>query len=161
MFGLWRDSCHFPLLRACCTANVDFLLPNLYYACTDYTIDGIFEDKLNPDCLRTLITGKFALDRALCKLVASLPDELHNISCQVCLVNARIVGSADWDLGSDIGDFDRCGVLDDAVHEVCPLCFKMLRERMEEKRKQIWKDVPSFFGFPGWDELQKTREELF
>ncbi len=53
LFGRTREGCHFPLLRAAVTADVNILLPALYYAASDFSITVILDhegDALGMEC---------------------------------------------------------------------------------------------------------------
>ncbi len=70
MFGMQRDDCHDLLLKAAFAANVEILLPTLYYASSAYGIDCYLSDdskfkSFDPRCSQDLLRGKFALTEAI------------------------------------------------------------------------------------------------
>ncbi len=163
LFGETREDCHYPLLGAIFTAKVDALLPILYYACADYTIDNIFigADMLVSECLHTLIVGKVKLEHAICKLVADIPDEVHirGIVCPAnasCPVHARITGLADR---LCYKDYKGHSLAEDCLQNACTGCAKILGDRINVKRQEIWDNVPSYFGLPGWDQHRQKLAE--
>ncbi len=61
LFGRTREGCHFPLLHAAVTADVDILLPVLYYAASDFSMTAILDhhgDALGIECLKILLKGR-------------------------------------------------------------------------------------------------------
>ncbi|KLO08404.1 hypothetical protein SCHPADRAFT_859096 [Schizopora paradoxa] len=166
LFGKLRYLCHVPLLEACHTANVAVLLPSLYYACAGFKLAWSYEQVdeiggLHADCLRTLLIGKSGLDLALHKFIASLPDEFRNISCSFCKVDAYIsqlhqqLEDYNSYLSSNTGHRLSRAVLENG----CQKCSAKFVARIDAKREKIWEKIPSYFGFPGWDELQERSEE--
>ncbi|KLO08410.1 hypothetical protein SCHPADRAFT_880588 [Schizopora paradoxa] len=160
LFGTQRVDCDFRLLEVCHGADADILLPLLYYACADFDVDWIFnKGGLNRDCLRTLLKGKFELQCALSTLLASLPDEFRNISCASCKVGAYISRLQEIGLGSHLVRYEGSVMVFELLGNGCSRCSKMLEHRINDKRQEIWEKIPSFFGFPEWEELYEGSEE--
>ncbi|KDQ49700.1 hypothetical protein JAAARDRAFT_212082 [Jaapia argillacea MUCL 33604] len=42
-----------------------------------------------------------------------------------------------------------------AHHEFCPACCKFIEGTFEDGRKVVWRELPEFFGLPGWEALKK------
>ncbi|KLO08406.1 hypothetical protein SCHPADRAFT_835399 [Schizopora paradoxa] len=158
LFGVHRVKSDFKLLEACHTANVAVLLPILYYACSEFTVEWIYEQVdevggLHASCLRTLLTGKCKLSLALRTLVAFLPDEFSNISCSSCKAGAS-VRHLHHQHGSHLWTYKGQDLAQSVLKDGCKQCTANLATRIDEKREEIWEKIPSFFGFAGWDELQ-------
>jgi len=66
LFGLPRQYCHLDLLKAAFTADVDVLLPSLYYACADHPVSVILLEagnlELGRKCVNTLLEGREMLE---------------------------------------------------------------------------------------------------
>lgn len=163
LFGVHRTGCDFRLLEVCHAANADILLPILYYACAEFPVKGIFKlgDRLDKDCLQTLIKGKFELEHAVSKLVASLPDELRNISCASCKPSAYISHLQNIGIESCLSRYEGSALLFELSLHCCKQCSKELGHQIEAKRKEIWQKIPEFFGFPEWQELYGRSDDVY
>ncbi|KLO08411.1 hypothetical protein SCHPADRAFT_880591 [Schizopora paradoxa] len=161
LFGVHRGDCDFRLLEVCHTADADILLPILYYACAEYDSKWIFKlgDRLNKDCLHTLIKGKFELEHAVSKLLVSLPEELRSISCASCKPGPYISHLQNIGIESFLSRYEGSSMLFELSTNCCKRCSKELESQIDAKRKEIWQKIPEFFGFPGWEELRERSEE--
>ncbi|KLO08391.1 hypothetical protein SCHPADRAFT_1000971 [Schizopora paradoxa] len=69
LFGTNRKDCHFPLLSAAFTAQVEPLLPILYYAASDFTAKDIFQEftsgRISMECCETLLDGRESMHSAV------------------------------------------------------------------------------------------------
>ncbi|KLO08400.1 hypothetical protein SCHPADRAFT_944492 [Schizopora paradoxa] len=157
LFGTGRIWCEYRLLKACLMTNTTVLLPLLYYACAFLGVDEIYVEAdraggLDRDYLRTLIGGKFQVDLASRKLVASLPDEFYSISCSSCKVSTRF-SKLDEQIAPHLWSYRGNTLASSVLVGSCKVCSARLESRIDEKREEIWEKIPSYFGFPGWDEL--------
>ncbi|KLO08402.1 hypothetical protein SCHPADRAFT_931821 [Schizopora paradoxa] len=166
MFGEAREDCHYPLLKAVFAAKVDALLPILYYACADYTIDTMIDwwDTLDPACLKALLKGKDMITFATGSLITKLPEDVHggSIACPnipSCIGSARFSGFAKFLQLTDLKHFEGSKVVKICIRNACPMCTKVLADRINERREKIWNDIPSFFGFRDWGELWRKLAE--
>ncbi len=132
MFGTYRETCHYPLLKAAFATNSDVLLPVLYYACSDYDMDIILSkaDILGSECMHTLIKGKVALEHAMKNLVTVLPDELlrGTVVCPAdnsCPVVARFTGLTSYGFSSDLKDFEGHRLVKKSLRGACAGCAKL------------------------------------
>ncbi|KLO07742.1 hypothetical protein SCHPADRAFT_859814 [Schizopora paradoxa] len=178
IFGLPRARCHDVLLDAAFVAEVDVLLPILYYACADYQIGSILnamdEESINRKCLRTLLEGREKLEGMIVQLVATIPEialagsALTSTVCTSsdginCLRVQRFTGlktlTGTASLQRIIG-INVCRYLPPAT---CISCRAAVESLVEKKREEIWDAVPSYFGFPdgGWDALKTKLDEFF
>lgn len=168
IFGTDRGSCHFPLLGACLKADVDVLLPLLYYACSDYPMDSILvgakNESIDPPYLITLVRGRDLLKDQMNKLVAKLPEDLRggHIVCpgtKSCRKVAHFTGMEKFCNGADLGDI-RGEQIARFVHHACSDCLGQLTKMIDNKRQQIWDEIPSYFGSPGWDHVKENLDKI-
>ncbi len=73
---------------------------------------------------------------------------------------ARFTGLGDWVCLSDLKEYEGHNMVDICLQGACVGCAKILGDMINDKRQDIWEKVPSYFGFPGWDELQRKLEEI-
>jgi len=162
LFGITRADCHIILLKAVFTADVDVLLPVIFYACADYDLEfilhdhGLGEDLLAPECLHTLIKGREYLKHAATDLIAKLPDE--GVICPVnqpCALVIRLVGLAYYLNKPNLSVIEGSNIAANCVKNTCVHCAHNVGQRVNEGRQKIWDQIPSYFGFPEWTELQE------
>lgn len=76
--GRHRENCHLELLKAAFIADVEFLLPLLYYPCSDYPVQIILREaeklQIGRRCLNTLLLGREMLEGAITKFAARIPE---------------------------------------------------------------------------------------
>jgi len=168
LFGVEQWDCHFPLLMAAFTADVDVLLPTLYMACSDYSIEGIFNQaELMPtECLRTLLKGREILEKKTNIFISELPNDLKEGAwmgdCsrnQLCLKNARYSRLSGL-ISTIFGDTRGSKVVAGYLNDICADCSSSVAHAIENKREEMWASVPSCYGFPGWDVLQRKLKEI-
>ncbi|KLO08405.1 hypothetical protein SCHPADRAFT_944497 [Schizopora paradoxa] len=150
MFGEDWYNCHFPLLKALFKADVDALLPILYYACCGFLLGRIFEqaDILGTECLHTLIRGRGELTNETSALIANLPDALRDVTSKCspkCQNTAFVTGLSDFASCSDLKHCEGYDLVESCVKEACSRCTKSLADRINAKREEIWNEVPSYF----------------
>lgn len=169
--GQRREDCHFELLKAVFSANVDVLLPLLYYASSDYPMRTILRDAerlhLNQKCLNTLLEGRESLENARMVLVTRTPERSFiapeyspcSSTNGICLEHVRF-GGLDQFLGASTmrNLTGRCVALS-CWTPLCEGCRTIIEELVDNRRKTIWDNVPSYFGFPAWDILRTQMEE--
>ncbi|KLO08407.1 hypothetical protein SCHPADRAFT_893920 [Schizopora paradoxa] len=163
LFGMSRVYSDYRLLKACHLADIIFLLPRLFYACSGFEVHWIYEEVdeaggLDPSCLRTLLTGKSKLDLALRAFIASLPDEFRSISCPTCKVGAY-VSRLHQQEGSHLSAYKGHALAQSVLNNGCQLCTTEFANRIEDKREEIWEQIPSYYGFPEWEELLERFDE--
>ncbi|KLO19249.1 hypothetical protein SCHPADRAFT_83283 [Schizopora paradoxa] len=161
LFGTIRSSCHYPLLQCLWKAKVDALLPVLYYACSDSPIDFILlqTNTLDTECLQTLIKGSVKLRAAVTQLLADLTgrDLLDGPCSYGCEVHFRICNLGEFVNSSNLAEIDGGSIVEACADRACELCSHKVKDVVDNRRKEIWNNIPSYFGFPGWNQL---REEL-
>lgn len=173
LFGCSRYDCCFPLLKAAFTANVDVLLPILFYACTTCTLGDILEKAgfLGSECLLTLIRGKSTLNSSINSVLAMMPGDLLEMSgaweCRReeessgCFSNGpfRVKCLENYIDTSDLVLLEGDVLIKECLEGLCPKCGEKLANLIDEHRKRIWGNVPDYFGFPDWDVLQTNLKE--
>ncbi len=168
LFGRRRFHCHVPLLVAASTADVDVLLPMLYLACSERSIDEILDDadSMSPECFRALIKGREELNIHVNMLLSALPEDLmeynENNLCsgnEPCLRNAQYTRMSL--LVNLIFRFTKgIHVVTDHLSPVCPGCRFFVANAIDNKRKELWVNIPSYYGFPSWDILRAKLTEI-
>lgn len=160
MFGEGRAQCHYPLLWAAYKAEVDVLLPTLYYACSDYLFDSVLErgKLLDTQCLRTLMLGRNMLIRAIDELIVKLIDGFSDgtFECRAkgsCASTARFTGLADFLDCPDLQSIEG-SLVDECLSNACPACRKLVGNFINERRREIWDSVPLKFDLPAWPALR-------
>ncbi len=169
LFGRERWDCHFPLLVAAFTADVDVLLPTLYFACSNYsTIDEVIDqaNSMTPECLLTLIKGREKSDIEANKLISGLPDDLleevRTSACtrmEPCLRNALYTRLFKL-INHRFSAIQGSRVVAYHLSPVCASCSSFVTKAIEKKREEIWANIPFHFGFPAWDVLQEGLEQI-
>ncbi|KLO07741.1 hypothetical protein SCHPADRAFT_881283 [Schizopora paradoxa] len=153
-----------PLLKAAFSANVEFLLPALFFASSDINTKAIFRLDLTPECLRTLMCGRILLDNKLAKFISNLPEDLIKLQ--------KIAKEEDWcrrtKLCLETSHYRQLSELIDVVFShtsgeelmnhhltnICMFCRPFVVKSIDEKRAKIWDEVPGCFGLSKWDVLR-------
>ncbi|KLO08390.1 hypothetical protein SCHPADRAFT_944483 [Schizopora paradoxa] len=168
LFGRHRRDCHFPLLAVAYKAEIDILLPSLFFACSEYGVETIFRRtrSMGNDGLRILMKGRDALQRSTSKLVSDLPeqlrDEASNSKCRKktsCLANACFSNLPDLIQPHFVNVKGSC-VVADHLNSVCAACSSLVEEMIDVRREEIWNSIPSHFNLPMWDILQAKQREM-
>ncbi|KLO06123.1 hypothetical protein SCHPADRAFT_883121 [Schizopora paradoxa] len=164
---------HLKLLKAAVFADIDFLLPLIYYACSDYSIGDILRAaklvQLDQGTLDTLIEGREEVGSMIRHFIAEVPFttyiEFESNDCEregSCLEEIRFFQLGDFfhstsmkNLStSDFFVFDRCRT------DLCKLCREAAEDAVDRERMYVWDRIPRCFGFPGWDVLRTKMEEF-
>ncbi|KLO07748.1 hypothetical protein SCHPADRAFT_945039 [Schizopora paradoxa] len=166
MFGKRRTECHFPLLAAAVTAEVDVLLPSLFLACSELDINEIIRQSqsITLETLRILIDGRERLAYVKVEIVDTLSQQLRtmdaNGECQnevPCLQDACFIDIQDFVISS-LGDIVGEQVVRYYLSPVCKGCGSFMARMVDEERKGKWDDMPSHFdsefAFTDWKELK-------
>ncbi|KLO08386.1 hypothetical protein SCHPADRAFT_610385 [Schizopora paradoxa] len=167
LFGRNRLGCHFPLLSAALTAEVHVLLPCLYFACSDFSIEEIFlrTNSMSREDLRTLMVGRELLDNEVNAFIISLPERLRlsepRIRCQnACLENAFFVNLNTFAHTNFENFTGRTIVKSCLFGSVCNWCHSALTRIIDDKREEIWNAIPSLFKFREWDVLEGELRDI-
>ncbi len=165
LFAATRIDCHIPLLKAVFTADVDVLLPILYYACCSYSIGTIFDHagSLGLECVRILIEGREKLASAMNELIAKLPEHVSGLVCLnnlLCAREARFVDLEESFNQTDLVEIAGYTVARDHLRGICPRCNVFTQTFINKQRQELWEKVPSYFGFSAWGELQEKLSEI-
>ncbi|KLO08385.1 hypothetical protein SCHPADRAFT_944478 [Schizopora paradoxa] len=166
MFGKLRNDCHFTLLAAALTADVDVLLPGLLLACSDFSTDYIFRqtESMTRDALRILIGGRDSLDVDVNQYIASLPQKLQQFG-SAC-PNGRSCFSTAYfnDLQGAIPmqfkAFTGAEMVEKHLSSVCEECCSYMVKVIDGERKELWEELPSYFELPGWAILQANLKAI-
>jgi len=170
IFGQERWDCHFLLLKAAFTADVDVLLPTLYLACSDYGIRHIIDcaGSMAPECLLTLAKGREDSALRVNKLVSELPNDLvtmgGNESCahsysNPCFRTARYTRLSEL-ISPKFSSIRGDKVVGEHLNHVCVRFNLSVAKAIDNKREQIWAEIPFFYGFPRWEILQAKFKEI-
>lgn len=81
LFGVFRKECPYPMLNAAFRAEVEVLLPILFFACSEYSMRFLLyrarSIMLPPDCFDELMGGRDMLELALQRFLSDLPEYLR------------------------------------------------------------------------------------
>lgn len=168
LFGKDRRDCHFQLLRAAYKAEVDLLLPILFFACSDYGIEWIFNiaGSMAPECFRTLVVGREALDEDLDRLVSDLPEYLRKVvRTDECRDKGSCLAVGHFSaLSSLVHPFFQetkgSDIVEMYLTPSCARCKSVLAKSIDRRREDVWAKIPSYYGFPAWEVIQLKLEEL-
>ncbi|KLO08401.1 hypothetical protein SCHPADRAFT_859095 [Schizopora paradoxa] len=170
MFGKFRMECHFPLLCAFLKADVECLLPPLYYACSDFPIEAIlFHAKIlsmDPQSMLFLIGGRDIIKNTINELIATLPDQIRENAVRSCAsFGSRCCTIAHFsNLRSLSNSADLRRIAGKSVskylHQACDSCEAYIKESVDRKREKIWYALPSLFGLRGWEILKEELAKL-
>ncbi len=152
LFGVTRWTCHFHLLKAAFKADVDVLLPTLYYACADFPVKEILSKPnfLEVECSNTLLVGKAALEYAINELVAGLPDMvLETSGVGVCTGKERCIRDGLLRV-NDLDSFVNTADLQDVKGDVmvndcfgfCPRCKAKASTLIDIEREKFGRRFP-------------------
>ncbi|KLO16688.1 hypothetical protein SCHPADRAFT_203062 [Schizopora paradoxa] len=168
VFGRGRRECPFDLLAAAFRAEVEVLLPVLYFACSDFAIESILKvaSTLPMECFFTLLRGREASIDRLSKFAADLPerltDEIDEDICQKdepCLKNAYYKDVSEL-INADFESYSGEHIVNAYLSRVCPHCNCFVVNEIERRRRDIWAEVPRFFGCPSWGILEEKFREI-
>ncbi len=160
----------FPLLVAAFTVEVDVLLPTLYFACSECSIDEILDEagSMTRGCMNTLIRGRIYMDNEIHALIVELPDDLLEVvgsgecSCsrnEPCLRNARFADLSEL-VGQKFSAIHGSRVVARHLSPICTNCSSFVTKAIDKRREEIWDDIPSHFGFFSWDALEARLKEI-
>ncbi|KLO07747.1 hypothetical protein SCHPADRAFT_859820 [Schizopora paradoxa] len=169
MFGKERRAeCHFPLLAAAVTADVDVLLPGLFLACSEFGIDEIFSktQSMTRETQRTLMNGRESISCAKGDLISSLSEQLRRYDtrgkCQnetPCLKEAYFRDTGLFVL-LPLGDAIGKKAVRSYISPICRGCSSVVARMIDENRAEIWKDVLSFFDLSEWEQWEDFQAKL-
>jgi len=159
LFGSTRELCHLPLLRAAFMADVDVLLPVLYYAASDFSILDHERDAYGTECLNILLKGREMLDCQISAFVANLPrkllDDANRINCRTCSAGVPTLALEHLVNTLDLKDLQGQRVLQLSPRaQLCSSCSSAFAQVIDNDREEIWRAVPHYFGFSGWNVLR-------
>lgn len=168
IFQRGRQSCDLPLLGAAFTASVDALLPILFFSGTHQDASAIIKqaDVMNRECLHTLIDGKERLDNKVHQLISDLPEYLRRrigisdcLDVKTCVRKARYSGLSEL-INSFFFQTRGSDVVTGYLTHVCEHCASSVAKSIDKRREEIWEEIPSYFGYPGWDVMQAKLDEI-
>ncbi|KLO08403.1 hypothetical protein SCHPADRAFT_931822 [Schizopora paradoxa] len=173
MFGTRRMDCHYPLLNAVLKADVECLLPLLYYACSDYLMQGVLQNSrrlsMDPQSIIVLISGRDALKDRINSIVKGLPDEVRESAAQSCSSPtpkpcrkvAYFTGLDATCNTSDLGELNGKSIASAAfLKRACENCATHIAKFVDKKREEIWNELPSLFGLRCWKDLKEELAKL-
>ncbi|KLO06121.1 hypothetical protein SCHPADRAFT_699772 [Schizopora paradoxa] len=173
--GFKQVECHFELLKAVFIADIDFLLPRLYHACSDNYVGDILRNArrvgLHQRCLETLLEGKERIDTAARTLIARIPDMAyreHRFNpCTTdhdyggnCLEKIRFSAFGDLLHTSNMGKLAVDRIIEKCTTPLCESCREVVEEVAEKQRHIIWGCIPISFYLPTWDRLRVKMKEF-
>ncbi|PPQ96598.1 hypothetical protein CVT26_010753 [Gymnopilus dilepis] len=114
--------------------------------------------RLNERALLQCLKGRDGLIRKFLDVIKSWlsqPSLILSPQCNQATVCPSIAAKAILNL--PVMNFAYVSVLDpqdwDKPRYLCPQCHLSLGEAFNKARREIWADLPSYFGLPKWDEL--------
>ncbi len=171
LFGVTRLTCHFHLLKAAFKADVDVLLPTLYYACADFSVKNILSDPtfFDMECLNTLLVGQAALGFSINDFVARLPNEVPKASgVSVCTSKETCIRMAYFESTTSTTSLTRrtfrTSMGDVMVNDcfgLCTRCKAEVSKLIDGERERIWVEVPSYFNSQAWNIIQANLDEIY
>lgn len=175
MFGTLRSECHFPLLAAAVTADLDVLLPCLFFACSEHSLDDIFDktSSMTREVLRILIGGRERLDHDVNRLVSDLPARLRRAlaascaECQrvkeapsaPCLLTAYYSKLPDL-IQAQFRTMKGTDVVEEFLSPVCEGCSSFVARMIDRDREGIWNKVPPYHNSPERPILQTKLKDV-
>lgn len=157
-----------PLLLAAYKTGIDALLPILFFFCSNMAMELLLEDadSANPECLRVLFKGRDELMFNVSKLISDLPEHLKGdmgkskcLEERSCSRKARYFGLSSLNTPFFFHTRGR-DVVDAHLKHACKNCCSSVAKSIENRRKEIWEKIPSFFGYPGWEEMQEKLDRI-
>ncbi|KAJ3548717.1 hypothetical protein NMY22_g1157 [Coprinellus aureogranulatus] len=155
----------------CCAERIDEMVQGTDYEHEDGSM-VTSKPTLPPDAQRACLAGRQKLiDRF--NVVFSWVDTLPTTECSSfvqcsklsrALVNAlwrpepglvRLIDTWSW-LTKYLADHSGHPV---DLNQLCAFCSTMAKEKYESYREETWDQLPSYFGLPGWDVLNKKSED--
>lgn len=170
IFDRERSDCELPLLKAAFKAGVDALLPILFFSSTFRDVSSIFReaDSMIPECLHYLMKGKEQLDIKVHQLISDLPEYLRkgvgSSDCQCSEAKTCFRKAQYTNLSALINSYfyQTRGpvVVAGYLSPICEHCGASVAKSIDEKREEIWKEIPSYFCFAGWEVAKARLDEL-
>ncbi|KLO06114.1 hypothetical protein SCHPADRAFT_946356 [Schizopora paradoxa] len=156
------------LLQAAYKTGIDALLPILFFFCSNMHVDKIFQtaQSMDLESLRILIKGRDELIFASCKLVSNLPQDLKaDIKNSECLKDGLCVNESRYlhldELNTPYFHYTQGKeTVKFYLSFACKNCASSVAKSIEKRRGDIWAKIPSYFGYPGWEEANAKLEEL-
>ncbi len=156
--GLLRENCHLELLNAVFTADVDVLMPPLYYACADYPMREILleEPGLGQKCINTLLVGREAQEGAIVDLITTIPEKVYGESedspCmrandEVCLEEVRFSGLEQFTGTTCLKAIGGSIVARKCITPLCIPCRTKIEELVDNKWQTIWDNIHPILVF--------------
>ncbi|KLO06119.1 hypothetical protein SCHPADRAFT_699769 [Schizopora paradoxa] len=167
MFGHQRSECDIPLLKAAFKAGIDALLPILFLsgACRDISSILRMSGSMDSECLNILLEGREPLVVRINMLLMDLPDNVQEVlggtNCQdVKKCKKAAYEKLSYLAHSYIYHIQGYIVVDCHLRRICQYCRPAAIKYINKKREEIWEDIPSLFGYPGWDDARTKLKEL-
>ncbi|KLO06111.1 hypothetical protein SCHPADRAFT_946373 [Schizopora paradoxa] len=175
LFGRKRLDCHFDLLRAALKADVDILLPGLYYACTAFSISDIFDKEahtLDLGTLKVLLVGARRLESAIRSLLLLILDGVTSSSrASICPgASAAAAGGSQCKIHRRKRSFAMSSmfnttrlvevkgkdVVEHCLKNGCEACRASIAAGIDDARTALWGRMPGVFEFSSWEVLMAT-----
>ncbi|KLO08393.1 hypothetical protein SCHPADRAFT_1000973 [Schizopora paradoxa] len=176
LFGMDRKDCHFPLLGAAFTAQVEPLLPILYYAASHFYAGDIFQaftsGTIAMECCKTLFNGRESLQSSTNLSVASMRESLAQIrslnkdkACQTqgCTLDVPDDHQTPFSSFLNTSDQKYVGgqqIIKSFFPQLCSNCFSECAKYAESERSLTWAWIPMAFAHSKWEDIHKELEEL-
>lgn len=159
-------SLYMDVMNTCETAGLWVVMPSLFYA-FDYSIESVVRgarradgtlSRLSPTSLERWLVGREKLrgaqkDDLLAGLSRGSSQCTQPVPCSA--ERLRLCLSL---------------VTDDTLHvfgpwpngwgkrKICAECLSSAKRSYTDAQERVWEQLPSMFGFPGWEELRKAAE---
>ncbi|KLO08392.1 hypothetical protein SCHPADRAFT_944485 [Schizopora paradoxa] len=166
LFGMLRTQCHFSLLGAAFTAQVDYLLPVLYYAASDFPADYILQQftagKISLECLKVLLIGREGLNSWMTIFVTTLRDMMasYRMTCPTpgCSLDIPPYSTKRFANTLDLKNIEGDKIMKECFTLLCPACSSHCAGKMDRWRNIVWDKVPILFRYPEWNVLRAKLE---
>jgi len=94
------------------------------------------------------------------QVITGLPDIIfeeghvcpNNMSCGR---NARFVALVYFVNITNLKQIEGHTLIEASLQNACPQCALFAADFINVGRREIWDEIPSYFGFPGWDDLKE------
>ncbi|KLO06117.1 hypothetical protein SCHPADRAFT_883109 [Schizopora paradoxa] len=166
LFGRPQSECDITLLKGAYNAGVDALLPILFLHCASQSMVSILceVNSMNPECLCILLKGREKLGTRVDQFLMDLPERLQETSKVCKSSNADICKKGHYIelslLARSYYRHTQFDLLYDFLHSECKSCATSVEKQVNKNRKEIWEEIPSYFGYPGWDDAKAKLKEL-
>ena len=133
--------------------------------CQDDILNGIKDSdgvstRLNKEAARQCLKGRNRLIQELFNLTKnwfSTPGVIPSPSCERIMICSSEKSRAIFDLPAmKLEEMEILYPLTTTGHvsALCHQCIETLRQSFDEAREAMWRELPTYFGLPEWEQLR-------